>query len=307
MAHLLSLLDVDPAVVAHDLHPDFASTRFAESFGRPTIAVQHHHAHVAAIAAEHRIEGAILGLVLDGYGRGGDGGHWGGELLRADGSGFARLGHLKPLPLPGGDAAAREPWRMAAAVLHALGRGDEIAARFPERSLAARLGEVLASGQAITTTSAGRLFDAVAGLLGVCPSQRYEGQAAMQLEALVAAPRVQRDGWSVTGGVLDLMPLLQSLAERDLHPVAGAELFHGTLAAALTDWVADAAHRTGVSSVALGGGCFLNRVLTDMLVPALRARGLTPLVARKLPPNDGGLSLGQAWVAANAPAIAKGG
>ena len=129
----------------------------------------------------------------------------------------------------------------------------------------------------------------------------------MQLEALVAAPRVQRDGWSVTGGVLDLMPLLQSLAERDLHPVAGAELFHGTLAAALTDWVADAAHRTGVSSVALGGGCFLNRVLTDMLVPALRARGLTPLVARKLPPNDGGLSLGQAWVAANAPAIAKGG
>jgi hydrogenase maturation protein HypF len=305
IAHMLSILDVDPAFVAHDLHPDFASTQFAETFGVPTIGVQHHHAHVAAIAAEHRIAEPVLGIVLDGYGFGSDGGNWGGELLLADGAEFSRLGHLLPLALPGGDLAAREPWRMAAAVLHALGRGDEIASRFPELSLASRLAAILANGQSPMTTSAGRLFDAVAGLLGVCRSQHYEGQAAMELEALVVEPRVQPDGWSLASGVLDLSALLQSLAERNLDPVTGAELFQGTLAAAIADWVAAAAHQTGVSYVALGGGCFLNRVLTDILVPMLRARGLVPLVARALPPNDGGLSLGQVWIAANLPAGAN--
>lgn len=307
IAHLLKLLDVDPIAVAHDLHPDFTSTRFAQDFGRPTIGVQHHHAHIAAVAAEHGIETPIIGIVLDGFGLGSDGGNWGGELLLVDGARASRLGHLTPLAMPGGDQAAREPWRMAAAVLHRLGRSNEIAARFPNRLIAHRLADLLAGGQAPMTTSAGRLFDAAAGLLGVCQVQQYEGQAAMELEALVAVPRVQPHGWSIASGVLDLTPLLRCLAERDLHPVAGAELFHGTLAAALADWAADAARGTGTSSVALGGGCFLNRVLIDMLVPALRARGLLPLVARAVPPNDGGLSLGQAWVAAKSPAIADNG
>lgn len=307
VAHMLTILDVEPVAVAHDLHPDFASTRFAEALGVPTVGVQHHHAHIAAIAAEHRIDEPVLGVVLDGYGFGADGGNWGGELVLVDGADCARLGHLLPLPMPGGDLAAREPWRMAAAVLHALGCSDEITSRFGERPLALRLAAILANGQCPMTTSAGRLFDAAAGLLGVCQSQRYEGQAAMELEALVTEPRVLTDGWSIASGVLDLTPLTRVLAEQDIGGVDGAELFHGTLAAAVADWIAAAARQTGIARVALGGGCFLNRVLTDILAAALRARGLAPLMARAVPPNDGGLSLGQAWVAANMPALANGG
>jgi hydrogenase maturation protein HypF len=306
--HLLSIVDVDPIVVAHDLHPDFASTRFAEQFGCPTIPIQHHYAHLAAVAAEHRVEAPILGLVLDGFGLGSDGGSWGGELLLADGTRFSRLGHLMPLAMPGGDMAAREPWRMAAAVLHALDRGDEIESRFPGRGSARRLADALARGhQPPMTTSMGRVFDAVAGLLGVCRAQHYEGQAAMELEALVGTLRIEPNSWRVVSGVLDLKPLLQRLAEPNLHPVAGAELFHGTLAAALADWAMDAANTTGISSIALGGGCFLNRVLTERLAAILRERELVPLLARAVPPNDGGLSLGQAWIAANRPAIGDGG
>ena len=240
------------------------------------------------------------GLVLDGFGQGSDGGIWGGELLLADGAAFSRLGHLAPLALPGGDVAAREPWRMAAAALHSLGRGDEIAARFADKPLAPRLAALLAGGNVPTTTSAGRLFDAAAGLLGVCDVQHYEGQAAMQLEALVRTPRILEQGWRVADGTLDMNALMQALAAPGIDPVLGAELFHGTLAAALADWAAQAAQTTGISTVALGGGCFLNRVLTEATASALRARGLRPLIARALPPNDGGLSLGQAWIAARA-------
>lgn len=298
ISHLLSLLDVTPLAVAHDLHPDFPSTRFAQAFSQRTIPVQHHHAHVAAITAEHRIDAPVLGLVLDGFGRGSDGGIWGGELLLADGARFSRLGHLAPMVLPGGDVAAREPWRMAAAVLHGLGRGDEIAAHFASKQLAPRLAVMVAPGNMPTTTSAGRLFDAAAGLLGVCDVQHYEGQAAMQLEALVEHPRTLERGWSIDDGVLDLAPLMRMLAMPGFDRAWGAELFHGTLAAALADWAAQAARVAGTSTVALGGGCFLNRVLTNATAAALRARGLQPLIARALPPNDGGLSLGQAWIAA---------
>lgn len=298
VAHLLEVLDVEPMAVAHDLHPDFASTRFAEGFGQPTIAVQHHHAHVAALAAEHRVDEPLIGLVLDGFGYGADGGIWGGELLHVEGAAFTRLGHLRPLPLPGGDVAAREPWRMAAAELSLFGRGETVAARFPGRPAAGWLAALIERGAFPKTTSAGRLFDAAAGLLGVCPVQAYEGQAAMELEALVDRPRVLNGGWRIASGVLDPSPLMEALADPEVDRVTGAGLFHGTLAAALADWVARAATETGVTTVALGGGCFLNRVLTETLVPALSARGLRPLIARQMPPNDGGLSLGQAWVAA---------
>lgn len=298
ISHLLSLLDVQPVAIAHDLHPDFASTRFAQALGLPTVPVQHHHAHVAAIAAEHGIETPLLGLVLDGFGRGSDGGIWGGELMLADGARFTRLGHLAPMAMPGGDVAAREPWRMASAVLQGLGRGDEIAVRFADKPLALRLAALLAAGGVPATTSAGRLFDAAAGLLGICDVQAYEGQAAMQLEALVEQPRLLERGWSIHNGVLDLAMLMRMLATPGFDRVRGAELFHGTLAAALADWASQAADATGISNIALGGGCFLNRVLTEATAQALRGYGLKPLIARALPPNDGGLSLGQAWVAA---------
>ena len=298
VAHMLAILDVEPVAVAHDLHPDFASTRFAEASAWPAVGVQHHHAHVGAVAAERGVEGPLLGLVLDGFGYGADGGNWGGELLWCESSGFVRLGHLAPLAMPGGDIASREPWRMAAAVLHGLGRGSEIADRFAGQAHAARLALLLGQANPPTTTSAGRLFDAVAGLLGTAVTQRYEGQAAMELEALVGDVHVDRAGWSIDAGVIDFARLLERLAAPGLDAVTGAGLFHGTFAAGVVDLVTRVARERGVRQVALGGGCFLNRVLTERVCAGLAAAGIEPLIPRAVPTNDGGLSLGQAWIAA---------
>jgi hydrogenase maturation protein HypF len=295
--HLLALLDVAPEVVAHDLHPDFPSTLLAGHLGLPTIAVQHHHAHAAAVLAEYGVTGPALAVVLDGYGLGTDGGAWGGELLRLDGARFRRLGHLRSLKLPGGDTAARHPWRMAAAALSALGRDGEIAIRFAKWPLAPRMAEVLASPLVPVTSSCGRLFDAVAGLLGVLLASSYEGEAAMRLEALTHAPQAWRAGWSIDeDGSLNLLPLLDRLA--GCGPAEGADLFHGTLAAAIAAWAEAAASAEKLDTIALGGGCFVNRPLAEGVCQRLRAAGLRPLLAVQAPVGDGGLSLGQAWVAA---------
>jgi hydrogenase maturation protein HypF len=296
--HLVDTLDVEPEAVARDLHPDFHSTRFAEESGLPIVRVQHHAAHIAAIAAEHGVAGLVLGAALDGHGHGDDGAAWGGELMLVGGAAWRRLGHLAPLALPGGDRAARSPWRMGIAALHALGRLGEEAQRFAGIPTAAELARLLRNGLvAPMTTSAGRLFDAAAALLGLCLEQRYEGQAAAELEALVGSPRVLAGGYRLDRGVLDFTPLLAILCEPGLPPRQGAELFHGTLAAGLSDWIAFFAHAHGHERVALGGGCMMNRVLTEDLCARLRARGLAPLLARAVPPNDGGLSLGQAFLA----------
>jgi hydrogenase maturation protein HypF len=304
VAHMLGILEVEPAMVAHDLHPDFASTRLAVQIaaerGIPALAVQHHHAHIASVLAEHGKLGPVLGLALDGVGLGTDGKAWGGELLRVDGPGFARLGHLEEIALPGGDRAAREPWRMGAAVLHLLGRDDEIETRFADQPGAATIRQML---ERITycpaTSSCGRWFDAAAGLLGVKPVMAFEGQAAMLLEGLATAHghiEPLADGWRIEAGRLSLLPLMAALAEsRD--PAPAAALFHATLATALAAWVTQAAEREKMDTVALGGGCFLNRLLTQDVRGRLVTAGLNVLEARQVPPNDGGLSLGQAWIA----------
>lgn len=294
--HLLAILDVAPEAVACDLHPDFHTTRYAEDTGLPVIRVQHHAAHIAAIAAEHRVRGPLLGAALDGHGHGDDGSAWGGELMRVDGAAWTRVGHLAPLPLPGGDQAARDPWRMGVAALQTLGRLDEAQDRFPGIPAAARLAHLLRHGLSVpTTTSLGRLFDAAAALLGTCLEQRYEAQAAMELEALVRTPRACAGGYRIEAGVLDFVPLLAILLALDTGSRHGAELFHGMLATGISDWIAASAAPD--AKVALGGGCLLNRVLTETLAHGLRARGLVPLLARAVPPNDGGLSLGQAAMA----------
>jgi hydrogenase maturation protein HypF len=285
---------------AHDLHPDFASTRLAldlaAATGAQTLAVQHHHAHLAAIAAEHRHVGPLTGLALDGFGLGPENQSWGGELLVLEGATFERVGHLRELRQPGGDAAARAPWRMAASALHSLGRGEQIASHFAEFGEARALRTMLEKGlKSPWTSSCGRLFDAACGLLGVRSQSRYEGEAPMVLESLVTTPTVLEGGWRVKDGVLDLLPLLEALIGRDA--VDGANLFHGTLAAALVDWALPTVKARSAGVVALGGGCLLNEVLAQGLVNGFSRHGVEALVPRRVPANDGGLSLGQAWVA----------
>jgi hydrogenase maturation protein HypF len=301
--HLMDVLEIEPEIVAHDFHPDYFSSHFAADFARqrgiPVLAVQHHHAHIAAVMAEHGLAGPALGLALDGVGLGEGGRAWGGELLRVDGARFERLGHLKELALPGGDRAAREPWRMAASALHAMGRSEEIGRRFAHPAAAAVLQMLEQNLNSPATSSCGRWFDAAAGLLGVREVAAFEGQAAMLLEGLAQAHgRVapMSGGYTFVSGELNLMPLLAALSEtRDAGH--GAALFHATLAEALAEWVAAKRAETGLNAVVLGGGCFLNRLLSADLAARLEARGAKVHQARQAPPNDGGLSLGQAWVA----------
>jgi hydrogenase maturation protein HypF len=305
VARLCAELDVRPEIVAHDLHPDFFSSRYAQSYaeqhGLPVVAVQHHHAHIAAICAEHHVGEPMLGLALDGVGLGTDGTPWGGELLEVGGADFRRIGHLAPLAMPGGDRAAREPWRMAAAALFRMGRGAEIGQRYAGQPGAATVETMLQRNlNSPTTSSMGRLFDAAAGLLGVCEVQDFEAQAAIRLQQLaeghgqVAPPD---DGYLIDAdGVLDFASLLAVLADcRDQG--YGAALFHATLAAGLADWVQRAAADQGISQIAFGGGCFHNAVLSRTLSDRLGAAGLKVLAAQRMPPNDSAIALGQAWIA----------
>jgi hydrogenase maturation protein HypF len=302
--HLLDVLAIEPAAVAHDLHPDFYSTRFAAEFAArrkiPLIGVQHHHAHIAAVVAEHGVARPVLGIALDGVGFGDDGGIWGGELLLVDQAHSTRIGHLRELPLPGGDRAAREPWRLGAGVLHLLGRTDEIEQRF-DQPAAAMVRQMLQQRlNTPTTSSMGRWFDAAAALLGVRDVQSFEGQAPMLLEGLASAHGAVRplaDGFRLgTDGVLDLLPLAQALLDAR-SPGYGAALFHSTLVDALAAWAAAAACRAGVGTFAFGGGCFLNAILSAGLRARLAADGFEVIEARQAPANDGGLALGQAFVA----------
>ncbi len=308
--HLQRILSVRPAAVAHDAHPDYYSTRaaleMAERLGVPAVAVQHHHAHIAAVCAEHSLDGPLLGLAADGVGLGTDGMPWGGELLQVDGGECLRLGHLAPLPLPGGDRAAREPWRMACAVLHALGLADEAARRFAHQPNVAQVLDMLARGtRCPPATSLGRCFDAAAGLLGLCDTMTFEGQAAMLLEtaargggeALPLPGAHHIDHRSPDGpSVLNLYPLFKQLLD-ETTPPRGAAHFHASLVDGLVHWIADAAEATGLRRVVLAGGCLHNRVLAAGLRHRLTARGLAVFEAQHVPPGDGGIALGQAWVA----------
>lgn len=293
--HLCSILDVKPEYAACDLHPDFRSVRMAESLNLPIVPVQHHLAHVAAVAAEHHLLGPVLGLALDGHGFGTDGTGWGGEMLAVEGHRWHRAGSLSPISLPGGDRAAREPWRMGVSVLGAVGRLDLASRLWPDHFGVAQLAGLLARGmRPPVTSSLGRLFDAAAAISGIRLVQVYEGQAAMELEALVGTPRVLPDGYAIVDGILDFRPLMLHLVETAHTAADAADLFHGTLIAGLADWAAAGAARLGTRQVALGGGCVMNRILAEGLAQALRGRGLHPSLPRLAPANDGGIALGQA-------------
>ena len=298
--------------IAHDLHPDFFSTQLAiataDALGVPAIGVQHHHAHLAAVVAEHGITGPVVGLALDGVGLGSDGTPWGGELLWLDGAQWQRLGHLQPLALPGGDRAAREPWRMAASALHALGRGDQIVTRcglVVGESVAAGVRQMLDKGlNCPMTSSAGRWFDAAAGALGLCHRQHDEAQAASALEqAATRALSVRPDLPPLAGalrhadGRIDLRPVLAQLFDAPDADLAAAG-FHLAMADVLADALIAAAQARRTRTAVLGGGCFFNRILRERTVRRLVDAGLTALLPGPSGCGDAGLAIGQAWVAA---------
>ena len=306
---MCDLLDVKPELVVHDLHPDDYSTRAAIAFAAqhrlPLLPVQHHHAHIGAVCAEHGWPGGpLLGLALDGFGLGPGGTAWGGELLKVDGARCERLGHLRPLAMPGGDRAAREPWRMAASVLHELGRNVDIAQRFREPGADTVAAMLERQFNCPRTPGMGRVFDAAAALLNLCFYMPYEALAPVLLAQAATVfieekgwPTPMVDGWSISDtGQLDLLALLASL-DGDPDVNQGAARFHATLVAALSDWVMQASRVSGLTTLAWGGGCFLNTLLSSGLRQNLELRGLTVLAPSRCSPGDGSIALGQAWVA----------
>ncbi|MEU6784128.1 carbamoyltransferase HypF [Nonomuraea angiospora] len=297
--HFCGLFGIRPEVVAHDLHPGYLSTRHAmEIHGVELLGVQHHHAHIASCLADNGDPGPVLGVALDGLGHGPDGTLWGGEFLRADLTSFERLGHLAQVPMPGGSAAVRQPWRMTAAYLGDDHPGLDVARRNPWTD-ALRLAPA-----SPLTSSAARLFDAVAALLGVRDKITYAGQAVVELEQ--HADPAERGTYEagITHG--DLLVVegadLVRAAAADLaagactRAIAGR--FHNGLADAVTRACDTLRKATGLTTVALSGGMFQNALLLEATVARLRAAGFRVLKHVRVPPGDGGVSLGQAAVAA---------
>ena len=305
-----SLFRVEPEMAVRDLHPGYLSTRVAEELGlKRVIAVQHHHAHIAAVMAEHARIRPVVGLAFDGTGYGDDGAVWGAECLVADLTGYRRMGQLRYAPLPGGDLAVRRPWRVALGYLSLEpGVAADFAFALEDAPLAERVVAELQIARKLNApiaSSLGRLFDAAAAVLGVREVCAYEGQAAMELEALagnrvaepIPVPMAQQEGrW-----VLDPLPLLATLGGRRLRGEDTGELaavFHESVAEAASDLASRVAEGEGLDTVALGGGCFQNARLLAGVRVRLERKGLSVLVPRRLSPNDGAISYGQAAVAA---------
>jgi hydrogenase maturation protein HypF len=309
IGQLQELLETIPQAVAHDLHPDYLATRYAvEERGLPTVAVQHHHAHLASCLAENGWTRPAIGVVFDGLGYGTDGTLWGGEFLVGDLQGFERAGHFRYTPLPGGDLAARQPWRMALSHLVAA-YGDELPAlaclaTVPAEELALVRQALDRGVNAPLASSCGRLFDAVAALLGVRNIASYEGQAAMELEMLAdpAATSAYPFALKFEAGLLVFDPrlLIRALVHATAagEPVAAcAGRFHGTLAEMVRQVCLVLRARRSLDTVALSGGVFQNALLTTLVRERLQRAGFTVLTHSLVPPNDGGLALGQAVVA----------
>ncbi len=307
--HLCRLTGVAPDVVAHDLHPEYLSTKFATDADLPTVGVQHHHAHIASCLVDHGREEPVLGVAFDGLGMGPDGTMWGGEFLVADLDGFHRVGHLRPVPLAGGNQAVREPWRMALAWARTA-VGLEAAEAYG-RSVDERWAAVLAmieQPDTLVTTSAGRLFDAVAALCGLRARVTYEAQAAIELEAACAAvPIGEAPDWAMevttdeTMTVVDPSPLVTRVIDERKRGTAVSQIsagFHDGLGRSVADVAAGLAVDNGLDTVALSGGVFQNARLTEVVVRHVTAAGLAVLTHERLPPNDGAISVGQAAIAA---------
>lgn len=321
---LSALLDGQPVALAHDLHPGYAGAGWARDESRrrelPAFGVQHHHAHLVAVAAEHGLRGPCLGVIMDGTGYGDDGTIWGGEILRGDADGYTRVGCFEPFRLPGGDVAIRAPWRTAVSRLRAAGLAeggaDVVIARWPflaGHPVAPLLEMLDRNVSSPLTSSCGRLFDAVAALAGVRSEVAYEAQAALELMALVDAEMVAAA--PMLPGVLDdlrrrksdgsaplLLPtfaIIRAVAAR-LQAGDDAAMISASFHRTLIDLLAEAAvGLAGDAPIVLGGGVFLNELLTGGLVARLQADGHTVYRPQRVSPGDGGIALGQAVIAAH--------
>ncbi len=322
IADLCRLYSFKAEAVVCDLHPDYASTRWAEKSGLPVFRVQHHQAHVAACAAENRLEGPYLGISWDGTGYGLDGAIWGGEFFRVEGNHYERVAHLRPFGLPGGDAAVREGWRSAASVLFEVAKvGFQSLAdpglatsaipgasrgtndygvphvSLPFRDVENQLSTIRAmlkrGVNVVPTTSVGRLFDAIASIVGLAHQNRFEGEAAMLLESEIGPLRTE-EAYPLSSG--DWAPLVSGVMQdsRAGVPVSRiAARFHN----ALINWIVEVAQQVKEKQIVVSGGVFQNRYLTERAAAVLESRGFIVYTHRQVPPNDGGIALGQAVMA----------
>jgi hydrogenase maturation protein HypF len=297
---------IEPELVAHDLHPDFLTTRFAQELGLPTVGVQHHHAHVASTMAEHLIEGKVIGVAFDGFGLGSDGNAWGGEFLVCDAASAERVGHLNSVPLPGGDAAVRNPWRMALAHAEHAGVLDKAMPLLAghEQEVEVVLQQIRSTGEVPMTSSVGRLFDAVAALAGLADVATYEGQPAMLLEQAAEGGATREYDFEVVAGnggiLLDSRPIIAAVVKdlrRGRPPGEIAGRFHRTMAAATLEVCRAIRGMTGLQRVCLSGGVFNNDLLASDLVARLETVGFEAFLPRQAPVGDGGIALGQVLVA----------
>jgi hydrogenase maturation protein HypF len=308
--HFKNLFAIEPDVIAHDLHPDYLSTKYALSIvGVPKIGVQHHHAHIASCMAEHGLEGPVIGVAFDGLGYGPEGTIWGGEFLVAGLAGYERRAHLRYVPMAGGDLAIRQPWRMALSYLRDTFGKDPISLglpgwhAIPEKSIELVTKMMQRNLNSVDTSSCGRLFDAVASILGVRHEANYEAQAAIELEMAVLEGISESYPFEMGANSpweIDMRPAIERLV-RDIQLKLSSSFmaakFHNTLTAVIVEICRRLRKSDGLNLVCLGGGTFQNMYLLERVVPALRDGGFEVYINTKVPPNDGGISLGQAAVA----------
>lgn len=305
------LFSLEPALVACDLHPDYMTTAMAEEMDLPIVRVQHHHAHIASCMADNLFQGRAIGVAWDGTGYGEDHTVWGGEFLLSDGADLQRLAHLFLYPMPGGEAAIEKPYRMAIGILSRVFESEDRAFDFMRRvrrmdeAEAEAISYQLSSGfNTPMTSSAGRLFDAVSAMLGIRCEAEYEGQAAAELEAVAEEVSDCYETPLISEGemfVLDTRETFRGVAldiERGIDAATIAGKFHATMADFVVKACVLLSERTGISDVALSGGVFQNKLLLRRALDGMRENGLEPMVHRRVPTGDGGISLGQAVIAA---------
>ena len=309
--HYSNLFSVRPQVVAHDLHPDYLSTNYAKGLDGPSIfGVQHHHAHIAAVMAENGIEGEVIGVALDGTGYGEDGNIWGCEFMVADYKSYRRVGHLDYVPMPGGDSAVAEPYRMAVSHLYGaygdglFDLGIDLFQRQDLKRIEILVDMIKKGFNSPLVSSAGRLFDAVSSILGIRDSINYEGQAAVELEMAAAESNEGSYSYEISeeenGWIIDTAPMIRAIVDDHIKHVLVekiSDIFHNTMSGMVLDLCRRVRSSWKLDRVALSGGVFQNMLLTSKLYSMLTEEGFKVYVHHQVPTNDGGISLGQVAVA----------